>query len=88
MQALAVVGLEEGSACLFVVPRLIGRAGLHGREDMHQPRLLTATGQHLLDPVFLAEVALADVVDLQSGLCRQPLGVLPHWSRNGSAKRG
>jgi len=77
VQAFAVVGLQEGLARLLVVPRLIGRARFHGREDVHHPRSLATHGQHLLHPVLFAEVPLANELDFQTVLDCQSLGVLP-----------
>ena len=77
MQALAAVGLQEGSARLRVVPRYIGRAGFHGREDRHQAGVLPAPGPDFFHPVLLAEVAFAATLDLQARFGRQTLRVLP-----------
>ena len=76
MQALAVIRHQVRLAGLLVVPRLVGRAGFHGRENADQPRLLTAPGQNLFHPVFLAEVPLADELDLDSRFDRHLLRVL------------
>jgi hypothetical protein len=76
MQALAVIRNQKRLACLLVVPWLVGRAGLHGRENAHQPCLLTPTGQNLFHPVFLPEVPLADELDLDSRLGSHLLCVL------------
>ena len=78
MQALPGGRLEEGSMGGLVVPRLIRRARLHGREDVDQTRMVTALGEDLLDPRLLAEcLELADELDLQARLSGEPLGVLP-----------
>ena len=45
MQTLAVIWNQIRLTSLLVVPRLVGRAGLHGRENTDQPRLLTAASQ-------------------------------------------
>ena len=76
MQALAVIRYQIRLAGLLVVPRLVGRAGLHGRENADQPRLLTPAGQNLFHPVFLPEVPLADELDLDSRFGRHLLRVL------------
>ena len=76
VQALAVVRYQIGLAGLLVVPRLVGRAGLHGRENADQPRMLARAGQNLFHPVFLPEVPLADELDLDARFRRQPLRVL------------
>ena len=78
MQALPGGGPEEGAMGGLVVPRLIRRARLHGREDVDQPRMVSALGEDLLDPRLLAEcLELADKFDLQPRLGGEPLGVLP-----------
>ena len=46
--------------------RLVGRARLHGGKDRDQPRVLATPRQQLFHPVFLAEVALTDELELQS----------------------
>src|ERR1039457_2532716 len=76
MQALAVIRLQEGAAGLLVMPRLISGAGLHGRQDTHQSRMLAATRQHCLYPVLFADVTLAKKLDLAAAVDRQTFGVL------------
>jgi hypothetical protein len=67
MQTLTVVGNQIRLAGLIVVPRLVSRAGFHGRENADQSRPFAPTGQNLFHPVFLAEVPLANELDLDSG---------------------
>ena len=76
MQTLAIVGNQICFAGLFVVPWLIGRAGLHGRENADQPTLLTPAGQNLFHPVFLPEIPLADELDLNASFGSHLLRVL------------
>ena len=76
MQTLAVVGNQIRLAGLFVVPRLVGRAGLHGRQHPHQSRMLPAPGQYFLHPVLFAEGPLAEELDLDARLGHQPLSIL------------
>ena len=76
MQTLAVVGPQVGLAGLLVVPGFIGRAGLHGRQNAYQSRVFPAPGQDFLHAVLFAEVPLADELDLDARLGRQPLGVV------------
>ena len=77
MQALAGGGLEKRAMGGLVVPRLIRRAGLHGREDVDQTGVVSAFGEDLFDPRFLAErLELADELDLQPRLGGEPLGIL------------
>jgi hypothetical protein len=76
VQALAADRLEEGLAARLVMPGTIGGAGLHGGEDVHQPRVIAALGEDLLDPILLAErLELTDELDLKPGLGGQALGV-------------
>jgi hypothetical protein len=58
------------------VPRLVGRAGFHRRENAHQARLLASFRDDVFDPVFLAEVPLADELDLDSRFGSRLLRVL------------
>ena len=76
VQALAADRFEEGLAARLVVPGTIGGAGLHGGEDVHQPGMIAALGEDLLDPILLAErLELTDELDLKPGLGSQSLGV-------------
>src|ERR1017187_4642296 len=77
VQALAVLRLQICLAGFPVVPRLVGGARFHGREDAHQAGLFAPLRQDLFDAVFLAEVFLANVLDLDAVVSRQLLGVLP-----------
>ena len=78
MQALAVIRHQIRLAGLLVVPRLVGRARLHRREDADQSRMLAAFRQYLFHPIFFPEVPLADELDLDASLRRHLLGVLPN----------
>ena len=77
MQALAVVGPQVGLAGLLVVPRLVGRAGFHRREDRDQPGVLPSLGQHRVDQLLFADIFLAQVFDRDAVLGCQSLRVLP-----------
>ena len=57
--------------------RLERRARLHGQEDPNQARLLAALGDDLPNPVFLTEVLLTDVFDLDAVIKGQFPGVVP-----------
>ena len=70
VQALAVVWKQVRLASVLVVPRLVGRARLHRRQDAYQPWLFAPLGQDLLDTIFLADVALAQKLDLNPVLHR------------------
>jgi len=63
MQAFAGIRPQEGAMRLLVVPGLVGVAGLHRRDDMHQAGVVAAHRKHLGYDVFLADVALGDVLD-------------------------
>jgi hypothetical protein len=78
VKALAIGDPQRGPAGAFVVPGLEGRATLHGREDMHQPRMIAALLDDLLDASLLAKVVeLADELDLETSLLGDFLGVVP-----------
>jgi hypothetical protein len=63
MQAFAGIRPQEGAMRLLVVPGLVGVAGFHRRDDMHQAGMIAAHRKHLGDDVLLADVALGDVLD-------------------------
>lgn len=76
MQALAAVTPNEGITGLLVVPRFVRRTGLHGREDVNQPRTMATLGQDLLDAIFLPKALHAlDELDLHTFLGRHTFGV-------------
>jgi hypothetical protein len=75
MQAFAVVGNQICFAGLLVVPRFVGRAGFHRREDAHQTRLLASLRDDVFHPVFLAEVPFANELDFDPRLRRHLFGV-------------
>ena len=70
MQTLAAGRTHFVPVGLHVVPRLVGIAGFHGRDDMHQARAIPAPFQHLGDNAFLADMALCDVFDRDIGCVR------------------
>ena len=65
MQALARGALEKGVMRFLVVPRFIGPAWLHRREDRHQAGMITAFAENGLDAFLLAKILLPDEVDFQ-----------------------
>ncbi len=67
VQTLARLGAQVGLAAALVVPRLVARAGLHRRDDVHQPGCIATRLQHACHQIFLADVALVDVLDLDAG---------------------
>jgi hypothetical protein len=76
VQALGGVGSQEGASAGLVVPGLVGRAGFHCRDHVHQPGRITARGQHLGDHVFLANVGLGYVFDPRTVLGGKRLRVV------------
>lgn len=75
-------------ASLLVMPGLERRTGLHGGEDMDQPRMIPSLGDDLLDPFFLTEVLLSDEFDLQSILLGQLLRMETDFVPQGFDKLG
>lgn len=63
VQTLPGNRLQKGLACLFVMPRLKCVAGLHGRKDMHQPRMISTAQEYFLNAIFLAEILPLDEID-------------------------
>ena len=63
---------------LLVVPGLVGVAGFHRRDDMHQAGMVAAHRKHLGDDVFLADVALGDVLDGHASGTGQLGGAFAH----------
>jgi len=78
MQAFAAVVFEECFVGGLVMPGLIARTGLHGREYMHKAGMRTALNHEVLYALFLAKVLLADEVDDKAILCRNRFGILPY----------
>jgi len=89
MQAFPTVGLEKGLTGLLVMPGLIRRAGFHGGEDMHEPRVGAAMTENVLDPIFRPK-ALQFAANSISRPCSWPR--VSAWARiafhKGSANRG
>src|SRR5882672_5051173 len=63
VQAFAGIRPQEAAMRLFVVPRLVGVAGFHRRDDMDQTGMVAAHGKYLGNDVFLADVLLGNVFD-------------------------
>ena len=78
VQALAAVRPHEGLVRLLVMPRLVGAARLHRRDDMHQAGVIATPFQHLRHDRFLADVALGDVLDRDPRLRCQRCRPLAH----------
>jgi hypothetical protein len=68
MQALAAVWPHIGPVGRLVVPGLVGIAGFHRRNHVNKAGMLAASLDRLGDNVFLADVALGDVLDGDAGL--------------------
>lgn len=78
MQAFAAVVFEKCSVGCLVMPGLIARTRLHGREYMHKAGMRTALNDEVLYALFLAKVLLADEVDGKVVLCGNRFGILPY----------
>ncbi|MPZ36401.1 MAG: hypothetical protein GEV13_36555 [Rhodospirillales bacterium] len=78
VQALAAIGPQVRLVGRLVVPRLVRVARLHRRDDVDQARVIATPFQHLGNDGFLADVALCDVLDLDTRRCRQPGGGFAH----------
>ena len=78
MQAFAAVVFEECFVGFLVMPGLIARTGLHGREYMHKAGMRTALNDEVLYALFLAKVLLADEVDDKVVLCGNRFGIFPY----------
>lgn len=68
---------NECPAGLLVVPRLVGGACLHRREDVNEARVTAALSENLLNPALLAHGCPADELDPDAGPLRQTFGVGP-----------
>ena len=78
MQALTGSRAQEITIGLLAVPGLVGRAGFHCRDDMHQTGMVAARGQHRGNYVLLADVAAGNVLDGNAGSRSQLGGALAH----------
>ena len=78
VQAFAAVRPDEGLVRPLVVPGLVGIAGFHRREDVHQPGVIAALLQHPRNNFLLADMGLADVLDRHPCLGCQRCRALTH----------
>ena len=78
VQALAAVRPDEGPVCLLVVPGLVGIAGFHGRDDVHQTGVVATVLEHTRDNIFLPDMRLRNVLDGNSRLSRQRCRTVTH----------
>jgi len=78
MQTLAAVVFKEGFLGLLVMPRLIARTRLHGREDMHKAWMPSAVNKNILYALFLAKILFTDEVDGKAVLCGNHFSILPY----------
>lgn len=62
MQTLPLRWFQKGFARLFIVPWFEGAARFHGREDMHQTRMLSSLSEYLFYAFLFAEILLLDEV--------------------------
>jgi hypothetical protein len=72
VQALALIGAQIGLAAGLVVPRFVARARFHGRQDVHQSGSIATFSEYARHQIFLANVALAHVLDVNAR-CRADL---------------
>ena len=63
---------------LLVMPGLVGVAGFHRRDDMHQAGTVATDDKHPGDDVLLADVVLGNVFDGNASGTRQLGGALAH----------
>src|ERR1700736_1881941 len=78
MQAFAGIRPQEGAMRLLVMPGLVGVAGFHRRDDMHQAGTVATDDKHPGDDVLLADVVLGNVFDGNASGTRQLGGALAH----------
>src|ERR1700756_2641178 len=78
MQAFASIRPQEGAMRVLVMPGLVGVAGLHRRDDMHQAGTVATDDKHPGDDVLLADVVLGNVLDGNASGTRQLGGALAH----------
>ena len=78
MQAFASIRPQEGAMGLLVMPGLVGVAGFHCRDDMHQAGTVATDDKHPGDDVLLADVVLGNVFDGNASGTRQLGGALVH----------
>ena len=77
MQALGCRIFEERTVGLFIVPRLVSGASLHGRKNVYQPGVLATLAQYFPYLFLLAEIVLSDKFYIESSLGGESFGVLP-----------
>src|SRR5262245_4124991 len=78
MQAFAGIGAHKSAMRALVVPRLVATARLHGREDVHQARMIAPLLHPLGNYVLLAYMGFADVLDAHPSSSGQLLRSHPH----------
>src|SRR5260370_28535362 len=71
MQAFAGIRPQEGAMRVLVMPGLVGVAGFHRRDDMHQAGTVATDDKHAGDDVLLADVVLGNVFDGNASGTRQ-----------------
>ena len=78
MQAFAGIRPQEGAMRVLVMPGLVGVAGFHRRDDMHQAGTVATNDKHPGDDILLADVVLGNVFDGNAGGTRQRGGALAY----------
>ena len=75
VKASAGVVLEERSVRLLVVPGLENGTGFHGGEDVNDAGMVPSRGDDFLDALLLAQVLLANELDVDLVFCGEGLDV-------------
>jgi hypothetical protein len=78
MQASAGIRPQGGAMRVLVMPGLVGVAGFHRRDDVHQAGTVATDDKHPGDDVLLADVVLGNVFDGNASGTRQLGGALAH----------
>ena len=68
--------------------RLVGIAGFHGRDDVHQTGVVATVLEYTRDNIFLPDMRLRNVLDGNSRLSRQRCRTVTHASRSVLANSG
>jgi hypothetical protein len=88
VQAFAGIRPQEGAMRLLVVPGLVGVAGFHRRDNMHQAGVVATDGEHLGDDSSLRMWFLAMCSMVTPAAPANSAARARTRSRSGSANRG
>ena len=79
MQALTLSCLDIGLVGFLVVPRLVGLAPFHRRENVDQTRMIAPLGYDVFDTVCLPKrILLGDELDRYAMLLSYGLSIVPN----------